>query len=467
MNCVLASFLAASVGIVTPSPAPGGRVEGAVRNRDGTGMPGIKIKMMRQFKDATRWRWQESVALTRDDGSFVFEHVPPGRARITMEGSSVDPYRSGQEKRVDIREGKTSTVEFALRKILVSGRVTRSGAPAAGLRVTVKPYDTRFKIPDPGVPAPSSDPQWMTGVTREDGRYALLVDVPGGGTVQLDALDGRTGFPTQRVTIPDVDAHTLDVNLAGVPVSGTVVDKDTGVPIAALVSASHGRAFMRTDADGRFRFELEPGEYTFQANALGKGYSRLETSVTVGSAGTPEVRLALSGRRISGKVIDPAGRGVAGVPVMARGRYSSYAVTLADGAFQIGGLDEQPYTLTAFSDAGFFAAQSDVAGGAEGVGLTLRPGGRVRLQVTGPEGSPLEGVRAAVVKVDGRPFPAWRGAKQTDALGRLELSTPTGSVEIDVRSGSRLQGLTTVGVTSGGIVDATIALKEASPANTP
>ena len=43
MNCVLVSFLAASVGIVTPSPAPGGRIEGAVRNRDGTGVPGINM----------------------------------------------------------------------------------------------------------------------------------------------------------------------------------------------------------------------------------------------------------------------------------------------------------------------------------------------------------------------------------------------------------------------------------------
>ena len=48
MNCVLVSFLAASVGIVTPSPAPGGRIEGAVRNRDGTGVPGIKMKFKRR-----------------------------------------------------------------------------------------------------------------------------------------------------------------------------------------------------------------------------------------------------------------------------------------------------------------------------------------------------------------------------------------------------------------------------------
>jgi len=463
MNCVLVSFLAASVGIVMPSPAPGGRIEGAVRKRDGTGVPGIKMQFHR------RWGRQTAVALTRDDGSFVFEHLPAGPGRITMEGRSADPYRSGQERSVDIREGQTTTVEFALRKILVSGRVTRSGAPAAGLRVTVEPYDADALINrrDTGVPSPSSDPQWMTGITREDGRYALLLDVPGEGTARLDALDGRTGFPRQYVTIPDVDAHTIDLNLTGVPVSGIVVDKDTGAPIPqASISIHRLMAHVRSDADGRFRFELEPGEHTFHASAQEKGYSLLETSVTVGSAGTPDVRIALNGRRISGKVIDPAGRGVAGVPVIAWGRYSSHGLTLADGTFQIGGLDAQPYTLTAFSDAGLFAARSDVAGGAKEVELTLRPGGRVRVQVTGPEGSPLEGVRAAVVKVDGRPFPAWRGAKQTDALGLLELSTPTGSVEIDVRNG-RLQGLTTVGVTSGGVVDAAIALKEAPPADTP
>jgi hypothetical protein len=208
---------------------------------------------------------------------------------------------------------------------------------------------------------------------------------------------------------------------------------------------------MSADA-GRGRSPQAPGY---------SGYRPAQTSVTVGTAGAPEIRFALSkGQSISGRVIDSSGRGIGGLSVMARGPQSSggFGVTLADGSFQIGGLGSQPHTLTVFSDAGLFAAQSDVAAGTKDVELALRPAGRVRLSVTGPGGSPLGGARAALVSVDGKPFAAWRGAKTTDATGLIEFPAPTGSVEIDVRNGT-LQGQATAGVASGETAEVSISLR--------
>ena len=66
-------------------------------------------------------------------------------------------------------------------------------------------------------------------------------------------------------------------DLSGVPVSGIVVEKDTDAPIAkAGVSASareEGREH-RGGADGRFHFELDPGEYRVSAGAPEQGYGQ-------------------------------------------------------------------------------------------------------------------------------------------------------------------------------------------------
>ena len=141
---------------------------------------------------------------TRGDGTFAFEHVPAGRGRVGMTAPATGAYVTSQEQDVDVRQGETSTVDFVVREVLLSGHVTRSGAPAPGLRVTVRSREAaiHFSI-GPGLAptAPPSGPQRMTGVTREDGSYELLLDVPGAADLSIDALDGSIGFPRRRVEI--------------------------------------------------------------------------------------------------------------------------------------------------------------------------------------------------------------------------------------------------------------------------
>ena len=450
--------------------SPGGRVEGTVRKRDGTGLPGI---IMSRRPPGDRFMISDaSMAATRGDGTFAFEHVPTGRSLVVMATSSAGFYMSSEEKEVDVRQGETSTVDFVVREILVSGHVTRSGAPAPGLRVTIRSRGGRSYFSfGPGLaPASPSGPQRMTGVTREDGSYELLLDVPGAADLSIDALDGGIGFPRRLVEVPDVDAHTIDVNLSGVPVTGIVVEKDTEAPIAqarvtAVLPGKPGATTIGS-ADGRFHFELDPGEYRILANASEQGYGSAQTSVTVDSGGAPEIRLALSrGLSIAGKAVDPVGRGLGGLSVFAQGQdagaaSSGYGQTLPDGSFRIEGLSSGAHILTSSTDTGLFALRSGVAAGAEGIVLTLRPGGRVRLQVNGPDGSPLGGAWASVTKVDGLPFPGGSAVAQTDALGIAEMASPPGFVAVDVRKGGR-RGGTTVNVSPGEVAAATVKVTEA------
>jgi len=451
--------------------SPGGRVEGAVRKRDGTGVPGIIMGLQ---PPGDRFMMSDStMAATRGDGTFAFEHVPAGRSRVVISASSGGAYMTSEEKEVDVRQGETSTVDFVVREILVSGHVTRSGAPAPSLRVTIRSREARSYFSfGPGLaPASPSGPQRMTGVTREDGGYELLLDVPGAADLSVEALDGRTGFPTRLVDIPDVDAHMIDVNLSGVPVSGIVVETDTDAPIAqarvAAVLPGKPGATTLAGADGRFHFELDPGEYRMFADALDQGYGKAEAPLTVQSEGAPEIRLALSrGLSISGKAVDLAGRGLSGVPVVARGQdagapSSGFNQTLADGSFRIDGLSSQAHILTASNDTGLFAVRSGVAAGAKGVVLTLRPGGRIRLQVTGSDGSPLEGAWGTVNRVDGVPFPGGENAMaQTDALGIAEFAAPAGFVDVYARKDT-LGGGVSVSVNPGELVTVAIRVAEA------
>jgi protocatechuate 3,4-dioxygenase beta subunit len=456
--------------------SPGGRVEGTVRKRDGTGVPGM-IMSLKPMGD--RFMVSDAnMAGTRADGAFAFEHVPVGRSFVVLSASSAGAYMTSEEKEVEIRQGETTIVDFVIREIVVSGHITRSGAPAPGLRVTIRSRQGRSYFSfGPGLaPASPSGPQRMTGVTREHGAYELLLDLPGPADLSVDALDGSIGFPRRLVEIPDVDAHTIDVNLSGVPVTGIVVEKDTDAPIAQarVTAALPGKSGATTigGADGRFRFELDPGEYRILANASEQGYGSGQTSVTVDSGGAPEIRLALSrGLGISGKAVDPGGRGLGGLSVFAQGQDAGapsfgYGQTLPDGSFRIDGLSSGAHILTVSTDTGLFALRSGIAAGAEGVVLTLRPGGRIRLQVNGPDGSPLAGAWAAVTKVDGVPFPGGNPAPQTDALGITEMVAPAGVVDVDVRKGA-LRGRAAVNVSPGEVAAATVRVAQGPSGGNP
>jgi hypothetical protein len=455
----------------------GGRVEGWVRRRDGAGIPGTTVRVS-PLGPGSRMSFGSSGSVRpRDDGSFVVEHVVAGRVRVMVmtEGPGRRLVRS---RDIDVREAETAIVEFLQRDILVSGRITRSGAPASGLRVRLRNWSAGvMNVYGPGAPAPTSGPERMTAVTREDGSYELLVDEPGRYSVTVASLDDRISLPDRYVDIPDADAHTLNLTFAGATLSGIVVDKDTERPLANVdlyakpqkPDASSG-ASASTGPDGRFQLELEPGEYKVAARMWEEGYGGAETVVTLGASGT-EIRFALArGLILSGKVVDAGGRGVGGVSVTARagegiGLSFGFARTLPDGSFKIGGLAAESHSVVAgHSELGAFGVRVGVVPGDKDVVLSLRPGGRVRLLVQGADGAPVEGAFASLAKIIGTP--AGGSGARTDAQGIAELGVPASTVEIRVTK-ETLEARVTVTVGEGGSTAATVKLGAAPPRETP
>src|SRR5262249_7846925 len=179
--------------------------------------------------------------------------------------------------------------------------------------------------------------------------------------------------------VPDADAFTFDIALPASTVAGLVVDRETEQPLPrANVTAMPStpdrtpRAGMAmsatatTGGDGRFRLDLEPGEYKLMARA--QGYTGEPVTVTVAWSGGNEVRLPPSrGNSIRGRVVDARGQGVAGLSVTAFAiegevsRLGGATMSLGDGSFEIGGLGSGDYSLMSQSGLGLFALRPPVA----------------------------------------------------------------------------------------------------------
>ncbi|MET0555198.1 MAG: carboxypeptidase regulatory-like domain-containing protein [Vicinamibacteria bacterium] len=424
----------------------GGRIEGSIRKRDGSGRAGLMVNA----NPMARFRGTPSgflSATTLPDGSFALEHVPAGRTNVTVMARTGGPMSALSMRTVDVREGETATLDIVDREILLSGRVTRSGAPGAGLRLDAMASKGMafFGGMQQGAPAgPPTGPQRMTATTRDDGSFEMLVDEPGSYGLSVTTVDGRVRLPFRTVEVPDADAHAVELSFDGVAVTGVVVDKETEAPVPfASVSArpkekdkATGATGATAGSDGRFQLEVEPGEYTLTANARDGGYGSAEAALQVGEGGTPDVRLALEkGLAIAGKVVDAAGRPAVGANVRAlwsAGGSSAggWAQTLPDGTFEMKGLREGSYTVLADGDNGSFALQANVATGAR-VTLALRPGARLSVTLKLPSGAPAAEIYPVVVRVGGVFVgSAGRTLGPTDAQGRTDMMVPAGDLYV-------------------------------------
>src|SRR5262249_50943998 len=150
----------------------------------------------------------------------------------------------------------------------------------------------------------------------------------------------------------------------GVRVSGQVVDRfGTPIPGARVVAAKNtgfpmdleleqdfpwlGRQKAETDAEGRFQLDgVDPGSLQVLVHA--HGFAPYEQKgIRVPSSATSLAPFTLSrGAVLSGQVVDPDGRGVAGAKITALdpqggaeililGQREPTALTAADGSFRV------------------------------------------------------------------------------------------------------------------------------------
>jgi len=330
--------------------APGRRLSGVLRGRDGLPVPGVGVFVEDPFTGEFLGN-----ATTDAAGAYAL-FVPPGEY-VLATGSSAPGGRDAPVPTPNLvwslnRSGLTVTgdtvFDIALPVVRVSGQVVDAdGVPVAGAQVAGASF---FSQPSDSLNAQS------VAVTDSAGRYDFFLLAP--GTLRLTALppagsplsghtdDGLslTGDLVHDIALAVPSSHLAGVarGLDGVPVAGVQVgagDLFSGQPGAAAV----------TDATGAYRLSL----------ADGNGYS-ISFGSSVAIAGAPAIwRITRDGLvvagdtlydqdlqfvRVAGTVTDPDGLPVAGAAIKAVSSFSTSAasafahdaaVSGADGRYQV------------------------------------------------------------------------------------------------------------------------------------
>jgi protocatechuate 3,4-dioxygenase beta subunit len=459
--------------------ARGGRIEGRALHRDGRPFAGGRVHA-RALDERAPGDWGAAALDTR--GVFVLDRVPSGRVSVElMAFTPASPMAFGpagmtvlssvDSRELVVRDGETSTLDFVLRDVVVSGRVTRGGQGEGGVLVGVigrrggSVYAFMGARPASAVP---SGPPPLAAVTGEDGGYELLVFAPGPAAVLMHS--GIQSHPGRDVEIPDVERFTLDLEIAPATVEGVVVDRDSGEPVShAAVSLrpaepspprSWGAGSAQTGPDGRFSIATDPGEYHLVAQA--KDRQPVTIPLSVGPSGVADLLVELErGLAISGRLVDAAGRPAPGLPVRAAaedGVGGGSDSSASDGGFRLGGLRGQPHVVAGGSELAGFGVRAGVAPGAEPILLPLRPAARITVRVVDPAGHPVAGAHVRVGGIDGaRVSLPGASFRVTDAGGRCELVSPAGRVEVEADHEGR-SGRTVATAEPGARLSLTIAL---------
>jgi protocatechuate 3,4-dioxygenase beta subunit len=459
----------------------GGRLEGRALYRDGRAFAGGRVSYYSMEPRGAGMRWE--TAAIAPDGTFELEHVPAGRLMVTLMafapsspmvmGSSANILTSVASREVEVREGETAPVDLSLRDVVVSGRVTRSGQPEPGVLVSVMsgPGSSVMTWVGPtAARAVTAGPPPVAATTRDDGTYELLAFTPGRSQVHMRGSGQR--YPDREVEIPDVDRFDLDLEIGGATVSGIVVDREGGSPVAeasvSLRRTDDGKQWSggaESGPDGRFSVAAEPGEYHLEARAPDR--QPTAQALSVGPSGVADLRIELErGLEIRGRLLDANGRPAPGFLILvtpAEGESSGFDNSGADGSFRIGGLASKPHAIVGGSELGGYAFRPAVTPGGEPLALTLQPAGRIAVRVLDAAGQPVKDAYPRVETIDGaRVRMPGRVSGPTDASGAYELAAPAGTIEVSARTDAGT-GRGSAGVRPGETTSLTVVLQPPAP----
>jgi len=303
----------------------------------------------------------------------------------------------------------------------------------------------------------TSEGHAVTLKTGEEGAFELSGDKPAAyalaqvtapGYVPYSAQDQHSGVSFELA--PGRMVRGLSVFLFPlVEYSGRVVDT-TGAPVAGakvtLTATSDDRveSLWTTDRDGRFAFhadvdavlEAVAGERHGWAAIDEHAYMSKQITITVANVPGRD-------QTITGRVVDDDGKPLAGVlvgaypqkdakTVMSEGyrRSKAYAVSDANGAFEVRGLDREKYELMAEQDPRAPFIQKDVVGGTHGVDIKMSFGAELSGTVTDADGKGLPSFTVVVYQRNGAARDVVSARSIVDADGHFSLRLPPGHYDL-------------------------------------
>ncbi len=312
---------------------PGAVLEGRVLDERGRPLAGAAVFLVGEPGG------QQPVE-TGADGAFRIADLEPGQVRFHVLAEGYVETSRDQT----LPSGEPLVVRLQPARALTGRVVGPRGEPAAGAQLR--------RIEERAMGGMSSLGTRDLAQADAEGRFRAGGLAPGPLTLQVEA----PGFLVRelRVEIPeDRDAAPLEIALeAGAVIEGRVLAAGRPV-VQAEVSAEPvesmrplGRPAVTTDGEGRFRLAgLATGPHRVMALADDgrQGTADLEVA-----PGTQQLDLHLTTGELTGRVVDAAGRPVAGAEVTF-GRSSAWSTTrsAADGSFTLQSVAPGTYRLSA------------------------------------------------------------------------------------------------------------------------
>jgi protocatechuate 3,4-dioxygenase beta subunit len=436
-------------------------VKGVVVYESGTPAKDATVTLLRM---STQWRGMSDVDATSTDenGRFEFPYVIEGTYGLEAKTDAaarlaVRYAQQNQRPTIDFfTDGETSVPEQRIELVptgAVHGKILGIGDP---------------------------DPNQRPGVFLQNGTSYLSATVDDVGTFELTNVPPMEDAVVQsnnpqaksdpfRIEAGKVAEVTLDASKQGIT---GVVEDERGTPVARArvyvfpesqlqqqlpqVVQQRGWGGALTDEQGRFTANLAnyAGDYwrsqKFVAVAYQQGYA-LATSesfdMPAEGAQGPELRLVLApGGIVRGRVEFASGAPAPGITVSlspkpdpnekgkidARGPQTAY--TGYDGSFEISGLADGVYVLSAYHAEGKVESV-EVRAGAEGVKLVIEPALAIAGVVVTESGSPVASAQVTVLVPQERGEQRMSGTTQSNGRFRIgQLAAGSYPVEVSPNS---------------------------------
>jgi hypothetical protein len=240
---------------------------------------------------------------------------------------------------VTVPEGQDAEVDVPLAPARVAGIVKRGGNPVPAYRVKASRLETDRP---PGTPSEADSEALSDGA----GKYELTLWSPGTYILGLRSPSGTPVAGHRQLTSAGDDEQTVDFDLAGSPLRGTVTD-EAGQPVAEAKVALQGWEGVQSaasDGAGRFEFDLQ-GKGAATLRAFKSGYREadpVDVQVLQEDVPVPPVTLVLKRKTTArGTVLSAAGAPVADALVISIAPTpdgpDAYRATRsgADGTFEV------------------------------------------------------------------------------------------------------------------------------------
>ncbi len=376
----------------------GGTLTGTVRDADHMHVAGTLIAVMRTSLDV-----KPETVDTNAEGVYRLEHLPAGAYVVTHMRSVPNALGGMRSDRATVENGKTTVLDFDERaKILVSGVVLLDTEPLPGVQIMTIPNDA----------APEAILRLNATSADDMGRYELGFQAPGSYLVMISrnsSFESLVGSVT--LDVPDAPELERDLVVSTRSIAGRLT-ADDGAPIAGarVMARLRDRGSPRveagmatSDTDGRYVVTgLEGRAFVVTAQARGfapptpRGVTLPEDGIATG------VDLVMEhGSRLSGTVVDAAGRPVARamVSLSPPGGADTIAPGIPsdrDGRFGFDAAPDGPVDVIAIA-RGLAPGRTPVAGEErEGIVVTLGGGGSLKIVAVDGAGAPVPGVQVAL-----------------------------------------------------------------------